>query len=244
MLAWLASYPRSGNTFLRIVMGHLYGVASHNDSEASELLGQGAVTSITPREITRQYVDDPPIATLGEVVDSSQLFLAKTHCLPQSDSLPAIYLIRDGRDALLSYAHFVLRYERQQQAFDSQLFRQTLYNLIHEERSPFGTWARNVESWSRRPHTVVIRFEDLIAQPIRCATRIIEKLGWNPPTRSVEPPTFDDLHSRFPDFFRRGQPGAWRTDFPADLLEAFTLRCRDTLARLGYAESMPDLQVS
>src|SRR5690348_17690471 len=102
MIIWLASYPRSGNTFYRILLNHLFGVSTqsvYNDPlfeerpELSELVGHA-------------HND----RSLHELASSPRAYFVKTHELPNCDTYPAIYLVRDGRDALVSYAHYIRQF--------------------------------------------------------------------------------------------------------------------------------------
>ncbi len=97
MIVWLASFPRSGNTFLRIVLHRLYGLPTYSiyddDDPVAQRVGVGLVG----------YSRKPP--SREEMVESSRIYFTKTHKRPKNDAFPAIYLVRDGRDALVSLAH-------------------------------------------------------------------------------------------------------------------------------------------
>ena len=83
-MIWLASFPRSGSTFLRIVLDQVYGIES----------------STFHREET--YPVD---------ANYTRFPVVKTHLLPgqlapSDPSIPAVYLVRDGRDCVVSLAHY------------------------------------------------------------------------------------------------------------------------------------------
>src|SRR5262249_54086695 len=84
LMMWLASFPRSGNTFFRIILHEVYGI------ETAEY----ALHS-------RPYLQH----------DYTNYSVVKTHLLPDAlvpndPTIPAVYLIRDGRDAVVSLAHY------------------------------------------------------------------------------------------------------------------------------------------
>jgi hypothetical protein len=81
MIIWIASYPRSGNNFTRNTLERVFGIKTH------------------------AIYDEPrqPKIDVATARASDETFLVKTHDLPIDDS-PALYLVRDGRDALVSYA--------------------------------------------------------------------------------------------------------------------------------------------
>jgi hypothetical protein len=220
MRVWLASYPRSGNTFFRIILSDRYGVPSVTAREMPE-----SWEKLWRADAKRRPSTDP---NAPEFV--------KTHELPGADGDPAIYIVRDGRDALVSYAHFTLAFNREPAAgpVTPELFRQTLRNLVLESRSAFGSWSLNVDAWTARPNTAVVRYEDLLADPIGVADGALAALGLRlrPVSDAITP--FDELRQVDPKFFRRGAQGAHRDEFPADLLDLFWTHNEATMTRLGY----------
>ena len=83
MIYWLASFPRSGNSFFRRVCRYNFKFIVY--SKYTE---------------KKAPVDQE---TLIKMAKSPEPYVVKTHDLPMDDA-PAIYLVRDGRDALISYA--------------------------------------------------------------------------------------------------------------------------------------------
>ena len=135
-MIWLASYPRSGNTFLRIVLCEVYGIES------------------STYHLESAYPVDQ---------DYSNYPIVKTHLLPDQlvpgdSSIPAVYLVRDGRDALVSMAH-----QRSEIVEPGSDYLDNLYESIRAaDSSYFGGWSRHVRQWLKRAQ-LVLRFEDLIA---------------------------------------------------------------------------------
>ena len=72
--------------------------------------------------------------------------------------------MRDGRDAIVSHAHFVA--DRGTPRFRGLDFDQRLEQLIRPGVPAYGHWSRNVRRWRRRDApTSTIRFEQLIRDP-------------------------------------------------------------------------------
>jgi hypothetical protein len=93
VLVWVASYPRSGNNLTLLTFGRAFGFKT-------------ALSAQPDRSLRKLGLPDDAdlIATLTE---SRETVFAKTHTLPaERDERPAIYLIRDGRDAAVSHAHW------------------------------------------------------------------------------------------------------------------------------------------
>ena len=174
--------------------------------------------------------------SLEEMAADADLHIIKTHEMPPPDDYPAIYLVRDGRDSLVSYAHYILYTERDiGVGCDREAFLRVLRQII-ASNDHFGGWGRNVLAWQhRKAPTATIRYEDLVAGPATVLQEALVSLGQDAVLRGGESmPSFADLHSVFPWFFRRGNIGVWRDEMPADLQELFWERHREAMVRLGY----------
>jgi len=163
----------------------------------------------------------------------------KSHELP-SDDRPAVYLVRDGRDAYVSYAHYILAQSEEPPPENySQQFRYTLRDLMLYEAS-FSGWRRHVLSWADRcAPTAILRFEDLVLHPHpgELVVEALARLGRK--TDPADAPSeadvdFATLHSHHPDMYRRGDIGGWKDEMPAELEEFFWLKNEEAMTRMGY----------
>ncbi|MBX3063938.1 MAG: sulfotransferase domain-containing protein [Anaerolineae bacterium] len=230
MILWLASYPRSGNTFFRTLLKHVYDI---NSLTIYDQLPQTTWTA-APEYFT---MHPHKIPTFEDMVAADEWYVMKTHDLPKEDH-PAIYIVRDGRDALISHAHFVLEYdwklpleERQARYYD------TLRMLIETDVS-FGGWGKNVLAWTlRQTPTIVVKFEQLIINPFETLAAALTEIGYQPPeARSSDTPlNFEHLHKLNPQFFRKGRVGAWREEMPTDLQELFWQRHGAVMDKMTYS---------
>ncbi|WP_078453085.1 sulfotransferase domain-containing protein [Solemya velum gill symbiont] len=137
---WLASYPRSGNTYLRTILFHCFGLRSAsiypNDLGTNEYL-QKQVGHIEHIDGKIQF---PP---------GTKFPVIKTHEVPP-DNNPTIYLVRNGYDATLSLHDWL----------DNNV---DLSDIIIGKQ-PFSlTWSRHLEAWHpwNRPNTLFLRFEEI-----------------------------------------------------------------------------------
>jgi hypothetical protein len=221
---WLASYPRSGNSFLRIVLRNRYGLPSPDPEDPNDAI-------LALQYSTILHPNDRDGATPSGVMG------VKTHGLPGADNHPAVYIVRDGRDALVSYAHFALTYSYNFAPADitTEQVRQMIGNLIRESRSNYGTWAENVRAWFARPNTQTVRFEELVADPEAVGDRVVAKLGLKLSPIAEGVPSFDELNAVNPRFFRQGKRGGWRDVFTPELTELFWKHSRDAMALAGYS---------
>jgi hypothetical protein len=217
MLLWVASYPRSGNRLLRTVLRRQFGQESKD----------GYVHGI---------IGSPEAIQAAAAAES--LVVVKTHNLPAADDYPAIYIVRDGRDSLVSYAWFALEIHQGLDRKDvtADLYRAQLVELIQRE-APFGSWNEHVTRWTCRPRTAVVRFEQLVAAPQAAVASALEALGIRlPAIAGARIPSFEELKAASPKLVRRGQVGAWRDEFPADLLPLFWKIHGRAMRDVGYGE--------
>jgi hypothetical protein len=187
---WIASYPRSGNTFLRIILQNAFRLPSfsmyyvagdqHRDPSA-EALEEAPLLPKTWRERLTSDAAAPVVPI-------------KTHGPPTDDSL-AIFISRDGRAALDSYYHYHKRFA----------FEQPTLTEIIAGACQFGSWSDHYWSWhpKTRPNTLFLKYEELVGRPEEVISRIAQFLKLAP--ASTHLPGFDQLQRRSPEFFRRGQ---------------------------------------
>ena len=100
------------------------------------------------------------VRDIAPLIADFRMHFVKTHDLPNRDNNPAVVLIRDGRDAVVSYAHFFLKTERGIDHPGRDLFEETLRGIV--DGDSFGGWSDNVNAWVDRvgPDRAV-RYEDL-----------------------------------------------------------------------------------
>ena len=186
----------------------------------------------------------------GADPDWEKAAIVKTHQLPHE--LPdillgakVVYLVRDGRDAVVSLAH------HRKDIFDSgsSLDQNMLEAMNADEGSYFGGWTRHVLSWYKRAD-LIIRFEDLIADPIRECERLRGILDLPKPKKDA--PTFSDLKSGQPEYgsgkyhsnknlasnwFRSGKVNGWETEMSERLQTRFWHLHGEAMEYAGYSMS-------
>lgn len=225
-MIWLASFPRSGNTFFRIILYEVYGIES-------SVFGHDQL-----KKSDTEYTHYPVVKT----------HLLPHQLIPNDPDIPAIYIVRDGRDALISMAH----HRKNIIAPGSDYYQNLQEAIIAAKGSFFGGWSKNVLEWSKRA-SIIIRFEDLIQRPIETVESIRGIIDL-PEPKLEKLPTFQDLKSknynfktnnnhivlnkkgRREKFFRSGQTKNWTSEMPGDLQDSFWKFHRKGMLRLGYTE--------
>jgi hypothetical protein len=225
MLIWLASYPRSGNTLLRIILSHVFGLETY--SLYNDTVGVGADKATT--EIVGHAFLLPEWSPDQARLDE-ELWLVKTHQIPQ-DGDKAIYIIRDGREVSVSYLNYLRTYRQQEVA---------LFSIIIGAVN-FGSWSDHVLAWTplERENTLLLRFEELAANPEAYVPTIADFIGREPTSKSI--PTFSDLHKVNPTFFRSGKTDSWKNIFDQDDHILFWLLHQDVMIKYGYDNEVPDV---
>lgn len=202
MTIWLASYPRSGNTFFRILLNQVYDLKTYS------LYDDDLFTKSENLHQFSKVIGYNQLPSWSEMASSTQPFIIKTHYLP-FDEHPAIYLVRDGRDVLVSYAHYILSFSDSRSGWKTKAhkllsligfnqYNRVLKNLIIN--GPNGGWSQHVDQWNQRSNTVTLKFEDLVKNPVEQVEKSLQIIGL--PKLSQESQnkdfTFSELHSKYP----------------------------------------------
>ncbi len=148
MILWIASYGRSGNTFFRVVMHHLYAVRTYAAFNASEVLVTAGAQGLVghrelPDNLKAAVVTGNSEAirfALDELEASTELFVFKTHAWASElfgTNYRAVLLVRDGRDALASYANYLVDIRFDSAAFAARLRRM---NRAKSDFFDLGAW--------------------------------------------------------------------------------------------------------
>jgi hypothetical protein len=169
----------------------------------------------------------------------------KSHHLPRPGYRRVVYLVRDGRDAIVSYYHFLNQLHGR--AYDlSRLVR-------YGEALDYGPWHEHVDAWIANPfgaEMLVIRYEDLRVRPEPEVRRFCEFAGLDCPAALIEEvvrrSSFESMQAREKKygmeawdsskglFVRRGKVGGFRDEMAPDILEAFNVQSDHALRKFGY----------
>ena len=206
-LVWLASYPKSGNTWIRIFLANYLAdrqtPVAINDIPRSAF---GDANIDLYRQVAGPFVnygDDRAFMAARQALlsaiagNGADVNFLKTHStragrlgrdlIPPALSRAAIYIVRNPLDVALSYArHYGVRIEDAVAAMGTPEHR--IPANAHSVPQIVGSWSGHVKSWTRpRGFSVhVVRYEDLHSDPTTTFGAILKSLGVTPDQERLE----------------------------------------------------------
>tara|TARA_B100000900_G_C20474682_1_gene672867 strand:+ start:266 stop:1078 length:813 start_codon:yes stop_codon:yes gene_type:complete len=194
MIIWLASYPKSGNTWVRSFLCHyIYG---NNENFNFKLLDNikkfpdiNVIKNLKINyENTNELIQNWTV--MQDFINlNNKLNFLKTHnafCTINGNSftnstntLAAIYVVRDPRDVLISFSnHLNFDLHKTLEIMKSDEYWETEDKFNNFRSALFGSWKTNYKSWFSQNtlETLLIRYEDLISNPFENFSKIIKFL--------------------------------------------------------------------
>jgi len=157
-IIWIAGWPHNGSTLLREILQQCWGIVSHSlyaEPELEFLFGAQAA------EFGQDWGRDP-VTKRFYYEQAPEVHFIKTHELPV-DGNPALFVVRDGRDAMTALSRF---------------WKLPIRNLIVGQNCAFGGWSNFIWGWDPwgRPNTLLLRFEKMVRDPMAVAGQVREWL--------------------------------------------------------------------
>jgi hypothetical protein len=225
---FIVGYPKSGHTWLQnLVAGVNFGI---DMQFVSDTLVQDLVPDVHFKKYYRRYC--------------TPMFF-KSHHLPRPEYRRVIYLLRDGRDVMVSYYHHTMALRGKPVDF---------LKLLQDVDPLFGKWHEHVQAWLSNPYrakVLIIKYEDLKYQPADELKRLCEFVGIERDRafteRVVEGSSIGNMRlkearygwadPKWPKdkpFVRRGEIGSYKDEMPQKVLDAFLVEAQETLVKHGY----------
>ena len=267
-LVWLASYPKSGNTWVRAFL-HNYIVNAQMPHSINSLVDFSVAECAAaffgaPGEVLEPQAVQAKRPEVHEALTRlhEDLVFVKTHnanlsvhgadlCTPGATA-GAIYIVRDPRDVALSYAAFIGRSVDEMIDFMGQEGAANASNGV-QVFELLSTWSRHALSWVAAPRRLLVRYEDLIADPMRGFGRMIRFLGardaaYEPERlrRAIDFSSFTTLAgqedrdgyqasgTKGGKFFRAGKAGGWREQLTPEQAAKIWAAHGPVMEKFGY----------
>jgi hypothetical protein len=237
-IVWLSSYPKSGNTWLRIFLSnYLYGEKNindiHTDNVASSRYYLSKFTGIdsqylTPKEQYKLRSDsyihrsNKSKKTLWVKAHDAYTFHSNTHLFPVEATRAAIYIVRNPLDVSISYAsHMDISLEESIVRIqdDDNILASNTKKYSKQLSQKLGTWADHYNSWTKQKEikTHIVRYEDLKQDPVQYFRKILEfldiEINEDKLIQSIENSSFDKLSKQEKDNGFREKPSKAKSFF-------------------------------
>ena len=206
-IVWLASYPKSGNTWVRAFLANL--IANRAQPVALTELSKYAVLEADPalysqvagRPSTELDFDQlcglRPQVHAAIAAAAPRTVFVKTHSMAGVlDGVPlhtptltagAIYVVRNPLDVAVSMSHhFAIDLNAAIDYLGDDRAATENNDLFTTEF--LGSWSRHVNSWAdlESPRILVVRYEDLLAKPSKGFGKIARLVGLDADRGAVE----------------------------------------------------------
>jgi hypothetical protein len=220
-LIWLASFPKSGNTWMRAFLHNL--LRDPKDDYDINRLGEFSFSDSTPH-FYQTYLTKPPKEWTNQEVmqtrwkaqrdigrmSTDDVFVKTHNAHVEFDGLPmihmdltagAFYVVRNPLDVCISLAdHYGAGIDDSIRIMgDPNSGTPTGEQLVFEVHK---TWSTHVLSWTNQPGPWlhIIRYEDMLKKPVVAFSRAARFLGLNPPRdrleRAIERSSFKSLRAQ------------------------------------------------
>ena len=196
MFIWLASYPKSGNTLIRALLAsHFFSkdgffnfeiiknIKQFPDSRLFENLG---IDINNEKEVLKNY-----IRAQESINQKNSIQFLKTHSYlfninnnPFTDlnnTLGAIYIVRDPRNVVTSYAHhnsITIEESADRMISSLEYGGKTSSDHISDRTKVYmGSWGSNYNSWKSFKPTgkyLLIKYEDILSNKEKVLINILE----------------------------------------------------------------------
>lgn len=262
-LVWLASYPKSGNTWMRVLLSNLlaagqgpqdinaldlrFGIASARRPLEEEMLVDSVL--LRPAELARARALLAPLA-------SSAGIIKKVHDAYEQPVLGqgarcALYVLRDPRDVAVSLAaHNGSTLDRAIATLcDPEARFEGAQQFLHR----WADWSGHVRSWLDQSAVPVhlVTYENLIQDPLAAFGAALDFLGvvhapcevadavrhadFTELSRQEQRAGFKERSPRASaPFFRQGRAGAWVEALNRDQIRRIERAHGETMSRFGY----------
>ncbi|WP_460545947.1 sulfotransferase domain-containing protein, partial [Echinicola sediminis] len=198
-LVYLASYPKSGNTWLRIFLGHLMKGEKLNINKMndySQITSSRTLFEKTSDLNSYELTDNEiayykPLVIEQYIKEQSQTIFFKSHeaylktkfnnwLLPQKPSYKTVYIVRNPLDVCVSYTHHggISDYDKtiKYMCDGAKPTTGTHNQLAHY----IGSWSEHIDTWTSNfpaKQLLIVRYEDMVNNPLATFTQITHFIG-------------------------------------------------------------------
>jgi hypothetical protein len=192
VINWLASYPKSGNTWVRLFLtAYLTGRVDINHPTITEFDGSAYLhKSLAPSKLNHDSAIYLRHAVLLHLIASRRInpLIVKSHwanitvggvtAIPKPLTKSAVYIIRDPRDVCCSFSKHLAKPIDYTIAEMNNSFNVT-WKPETMSCSWLKTWSEHIESWEALEDALIIKYEEMLSDPVEVFSAILDKYGIN-----------------------------------------------------------------
>ena len=262
-ITWLASYPKSGNTWVRaILFSGLTGSCDINRLGDVVPSFRNAVKKVQSAKNQHEMNNNAAffwgMAQRRAAFDlGGKQIVFKTHIAAlkyEGEQFPienvtrrVIYVARDPRDVIYSYAnHYDLSKQQAIENIENQ--NNAIVDLASKEFEFISSWAQHVTSWlALKQPKLIIKYEDLEKDTVTVIRRLFDFMEIKPLIgceEIAEQTSFQKLKNQEKksgfvesvnkkNFFNKGKSKQWKNSSEADLRK-LTEQTLEAMKLLGY----------
>jgi len=235
---FVVSYPKSGNTWARFMLGNL-----HSQDEV-----------VTFANIERKVPDiyQNPARVLDELPRPRVL---KSHEYLDPRYRKVIYIVRDPRDVAVSYYHYLIKMRI---IDDDYSMLSYVERFVRGGWDPFGSWADHVGGWvgarKGRKDFLFLRYEEMLDDPTRELKKMAEFLQFSASDQqldlAIKMSSFERMQAlekqegakwtpmklsrKDKPFVRKAKKAGWRTELSTEAVNMIEHAWSDVMVGLGY----------
>ena len=285
---WIASYPKSGNTLLRSILSSIFftndGLFNFKLLKNIPIIESTINLEFIKKNHPKDYINIHKLEILSKYWQAIQsrenlgfnsdfLFVKTHHALSKvfnhsftSDSCTRgiIYVVRDPRDVVLSYAHHfnssieksIIKISSTKSAVDWE-DNQKIFLNKKKPLTILSSWGFNCESWIDNPFKcpfLLIKYEDMISNKLKTIEKIVNffqenySFEFNNLDKKIDniikSTDFDLLKKNevefgFPEavgkkFFRKGTSNQWENILTKDQVLSIEKKFYPLMKKIGY----------
>ena len=275
-LIWLASYPKSGNTWVRLFLSNYLNTENKpigiNDINSSIISSSRTIfDSYTPflsSDLNHEEIDNIRPEVYKSISKENDKFVyIKTHdaftqntdnknIFPLSVTHSVIHIVRNPLDVAISYSHHSnISIDKSISSLNKEhSLSASSKHLNPQLRQKMLTWSAHYLSWKNiSDNYILVKYEDLIENPILEFSRIIEHIYKNVNKEKIveavklssfqnlkkqeEKGNFKERAINSKAFFRKGKAGSWKEEMSPKQVEEIINKHSKVMKELGYLDN-------